>query len=151
MNRILKYAWYQLIVIIIATLFAAAVIVVMATWWRGKEVNALILLGLFALVHLFKVFYPLKPGEIAFDERDEQIMHRATRHSFIITWYMFALGGLIPVLIIGNGSIHMMYYGWLVFVAAILFRVIWSVSAIIQYGQENTGSKDLKVAEGSIV
>ncbi len=133
MNRILKYAWYQLIVILVATLFGIVSLAVIAVYWRGKEFSALIPLGLFASVHLFKVFFPLKPGEIAFDERDETIMRKATRLSFTITWYLFAAGGLIPILIIGNGSIHVMYYGWLVFFAAILFRIIWSISAIVQY------------------
>ena len=135
MNRVLKYAWYQLIVIITATLVTAAAIGIITVYWRGKEFNALIPLGLFGLVHLYKVFFPLKAGEIAFDERDEKIMSRATKISFMSIFYIFAAGCLIPVLIIGNGSIHVMYLGWLFFAAAVLFRIIWSIAVIIQYGR----------------
>ena len=106
MNRVLKYAWYQLVVILTATVFAAVVFSILAIYWLGKEFTILIPLGLFALIGFYKVFFPLKAGEIAFDERDENIMNRATRTSFVASWYLFALGCLIPVIVIGNGSIH---------------------------------------------
>ena len=134
MNRVLKYAWYQLIVIITATLVTAAAIGIITVYWRGKEFNALIPLGLFALVHLYKVFFPLKAGEIAFDERDETIMNRATKISFMVFWYAFVLSCLIPLLVIRNGTIHVMYLGWAIFSAAIILRISWSVSVIVHYG-----------------
>jgi uncharacterized MAPEG superfamily protein len=81
------------------------------------------------------VFFPLKAGEVAFDERDETIMNRATKISFMSIFYIFAAGCLVPILVIGNGSIHVMYLGWLFFSAAVLFRIIWSISVIIQYGR----------------
>ena len=55
MNRVLKYAWYQLIVVSTATLFAGVSIWIIATYWRGKEVSAIIPLGLFAFVHFYRV------------------------------------------------------------------------------------------------
>ena len=140
MNRVLKYAWYQLIVILAAVVFAAVTLGIILTYWSGKEFSILIPLAPLVLVHLFKVFFPLKAGEIAFDERDEQIMSRATKISFMSIFYIFAAGCLVPILVIGNGSIHVMYLGWLFFAAAVLFRIIWSVAAIIQYGR--TGDND---------
>ena len=138
MNRILKYAWYQLIIVITATLFAVVVITVTATVYRGKEFSAIIPLGLFAFVHLFKVFFPLKPGEIPFDERDISIMRHATRISLVILMYVYAACCLVPVLIIGNGSIHVMYLGGLVLLTSILFRITWAVDIIVQYRKGGT-------------
>ncbi|MHC4237427.1 MAG: hypothetical protein ACYSOF_02135 [Planctomycetota bacterium] len=140
MNRVLKYAWYQLIVILAAIALMAVTIGIIAIYWRGKEFSALIVLWPLVLVHFYKVFFPLKAGEIAFDERDEKIMNRATKISFMSIFYIFAAGCLVPILVIGNGSIHVMYLGWLLFTATILFRIIWSVAVIIQYGR--TGVKD---------
>jgi hypothetical protein len=148
MNRVLKYAWYQLIVIITATLVTAVTLAIIATYWRGKEFNALIPLGLFAMVHLYKVFFPLKAGEIAFDERDEQIMNQATKMSFMVFWYAFVLSCLIPLLMIGNGTIHVMYLGWAIFSAAIILRISWSVSVILQYGGGVSDDNNDQVLKG---
>jgi uncharacterized membrane protein len=35
MNRVLKYAWYQLIVVIVATLFAAVTILIAVKYWHS--------------------------------------------------------------------------------------------------------------------
>ena len=138
MNRILKYAWYQLIIVITATLFATVIITVTAIAYRGKGFSTILLLGPFAFVHLFKVFFPLKPGEIPFDERDQSIMQHATRISFVILMYVYAACCLIPILIIGNGSIHVMYLGGLVLFTSILFRITWAVDVIVQYRKGGT-------------
>jgi hypothetical protein len=150
MNRVLKYAWYQLIVIIAAIVFAGVSVWIIATYWRGKEFSILIPLAPLVLVHLFKVFFPLKAGEIAFDERDEKIMSRATTISFMSIFYIFAAGCLLPVLIIGNGSIHVMYLGWLFFAAAIAFRIIWSISVIVQYGRTSADDNLDTILKGEI-
>lgn len=150
MNRILKYAWYQLIVILAAIVFAALTLWIIFLYWRGKEFSILIPLWPLVLVHFYRVFFPLKPGEIAFDERDNNIRGRATKLSFMITWYLFALGGLIPVFVIGNGSIHVMYYGWLVFFLALLLRIIWSVAVILQYGHTRSDDTSDLMPEGSV-
>ncbi len=148
MNRVLKYAWYQLVVILTAMLFAGVLVWIMATYWRGKEISAVIILGPLALVHLFKVFFPLKAGEIEFDERDETIKTGATLLSFAVFWYVFALSCLIPILVIGNGSIHVMYLGGLLLAAVVLFRMTWSIAVIVQYGRGGNDSKDNKQMEG---
>ncbi len=140
MNRVLKYAWYQLFAIIAAIVFMAVTIGIITIYWWGKEFNALIVLWPLVLVHFYKVFFPLKAGEIAFDERDEAIMSRATKISFMSIFYIFAAGCLIPVLVIGNGTIHVIYLGGLLFVAGVLFRIIWSITVIIKYGR--TGDND---------
>jgi uncharacterized membrane protein len=139
MNRVLKYAWYQLIVTIAATLFATVVLLIAAKYWRGKEFSAVIPFCLFVFVHLYRVIFPLKPGEIAFDERDVNIKNRATRISFTIFWYVFALSCLIPILVIGNGSIHVMYLGGVLLGAAILIRITWTIAVIVQYGRGGKG------------
>jgi len=77
-------------------------------------------------------------------------MNRATRISFIVSWYLFVLGCLLPVLIIGNGSIHVMYLGWMVFAAAILFRIVWSVAAIIQYGRGGNNNDVAPTQKGEL-
>jgi membrane protein CcdC involved in cytochrome C biogenesis len=148
MNRVLKYAWYQLIVMLTAMLYAGVLVWIMATYWRGKEVSAVIILGPFALIHLFKVFFPLKAGKIEFDERDVTIKTGATLLSFTVFWYVFALSCLVPILVIGNGSIHVMYLGGLLLVAVVLFRITWSIAVIVQYGRGGNGSKDNKQMEG---
>ena len=134
MNRVLKYAWYQLIVIITATLFAAVTLLIASLYFRGKEFSAIIPFCLFVFVHLYRVFFPLKEGQIAFDERDIQIKNRATLISFTIFWYAFILICIIPILAIGNGSIHVMYLGGTLLGCAISFRIVWSIAVIIQYG-----------------
>ncbi|MBW1895166.1 MAG: hypothetical protein JRI91_15965 [Deltaproteobacteria bacterium] len=148
MNRVLKYAWYQLIVMLTGMLYAGVSIWIIATYWRGKEFSALIVLGPLALVELFKVFFPLKAGEIEFDERDVTIKTGATLLSFTVFWYVFILSCLIPILVIGNGSIHVMYLGGLLLVAGVLFRITWSIAVIVQYGRGGNGGKDNKQMEG---
>jgi len=51
MNRVLKYAWYQLIVIIAATIFTAVTLLIVSLYFRGKEFSAVIPFFLFAFVH----------------------------------------------------------------------------------------------------
>ncbi len=136
MNRVLRYAWYQLIVIVIAAIVMAVTLGLIAVYWPGKEFNALIPLGLFALVHFYPVFFPLKAGEIAFDERDEKIKDRATHISFTVLWYAFVLACLIPLLSMSNRSIPVMYLGGMIFTAAVLMRIVWSIAVIVQYGKD---------------
>jgi hypothetical protein len=150
MNRVFKYAWYQLIVILAAIVLMAVTVGIIFVYWRGKEFSALIVLWPLVLAHLFKVFFPLKAGEIAFDERDEKIMNRATKISFMSIFYIFAAGCLIPVLVIGNGSIHVMYLGWLFFAAAVAFRIIWSIAVIIQYGRTSSDDNIDTILKGEI-
>ena len=42
MNRVLKYAWYQLIVVLAAMVYAGISIWIIAIYWRGKEFSILI-------------------------------------------------------------------------------------------------------------
>ena len=134
MNRVLKYACYQLIMIIAATIFVVVTVFIAAQYWKGKEFSAVIPFCLFAFVHFYRVFFPLKAGEIAFDERDEQIKKRATMISFNIFWYAFILFCIIPILTIGNGKIHVMYLGGVLLGAAILIKITWTIAVIVQYG-----------------
>jgi hypothetical protein len=142
MNRVLKYAWYQLIVIAAALIWGGVFVWVVLTWWRGNEFSALIPLTPLVLVHFYRVFFQLKAREIAFDERDEKIMNQATKMSFMVFWYAFVLSCLGPLLVIGNGTIHVMYLGWAIFSAAIILRISWSVSVIVQYGGRGTDGQE---------
>lgn len=148
MNRVLKYAWYQLIVILAAIVFAAVTLWIVWTFSRGSEFSALIPLGPFALVHFFRIFFPLKAGEIAFDERDEMIRNRATKICFIVFWYAVILCCLVPLLVIGNGSIHVMYLGWMIFMTALLARIAWAIAVIVQYGREGNNDTGDAILEG---
>jgi len=87
------------------------------------------------------VIFPLKPGEIDFDERDENIMNRATKISFVIFWYAFILICIIPILAIGNGSIHVMYLGGALVGCGISLRLTWSIAVIVQYGRGGKGEQ----------
>jgi hypothetical protein len=148
MNRVLKYAWYQLIVVLAAIVFAGVAISLMATYWRGKDVNIVFIVGPLAIVHLFKVFFPLKAGEIAFDERDETIKKGAALFSLVVFWYAFVLSCLIPILVIGNGSIHVMYLGGLLLMAALIYRIAWSISVIVQYRRGGRNDNESAQIEG---
>ncbi|MFH0807101.1 MAG: hypothetical protein V2A57_01640, partial [Elusimicrobiota bacterium] len=75
-------------------------------------------------------------------ERDEKIKNRATNISFVILWYVFILSCLIPLLVIGNGSIHVMYLGWLVFFAVVFLRITWSIAVIVQYGRGGNNGQE---------
>ena len=98
--------------------------------------------------HFYRVFFPLKAGEIAFDERDEAFMNRATNLSFKILWYMLILSCLIPLIIIGNGKIHVMYLGWMIFALGITLRITWSVTVIVQYGRTRSNDMTDPILEG---
>ena len=119
-------------------------------YWGKNELNFLIPLAPFALIHFYRVFFPLRPGEIAFDERDEVIMHRASRWSFILFWYAFILSCLVPLILIGNGRIHVMYLGWMVFAGAVLLRLTWSVAVILQYGRTKTEDAAMSALNGGL-
>ena len=150
MNRVLKYAWYQLIVIAAAIVWAAGFVWVVLTWWRQNEFSALVPLAPLVLVHFYRVFFPLKAGEIAFDERDEVIMNRATKISFIVFWYMFILCCIVPLVIIGNGTIHVSYLGGMLFALALILRIVWSVAVIIQYGRTGDNHNPDTMPEGGL-
>ena len=62
MNRVLKYAWYQLIVVIVATLFAAVTILIAIKYWQGKEFSAVIPFCLCSFIFT-EYFFRLKPGK----------------------------------------------------------------------------------------
>lgn len=148
MNRVLKYAWYQLIVILAAIVWAAVSGWIIVCYFGKNEFSALIPLAPLALVHFYRVFFPLKAGEIAFDERDEMIKNRATNICFVVFWYAVILCCLVPLLAIGNGSIHVSYLGWLIFTTALLSRIAWSIAVIVQYGRSGNDDNISEVLEG---
>ena len=135
MNRIQKIAIYQLIVIF--TALGAAVIVWMAV--RNKDWEyayfGLIPLILLVFVHFDRVFFPIKAGEIVYDERDEMVKKKAVVIAYTVFWIAFVFGCIIPLFILGpNTTIHISVLPWMVFCAAIIIRVVWSISILVQYG-----------------
>jgi hypothetical protein len=141
MNRIQKIAWYQLVVIIAGLVITGAAVAVVVHTKGGEYVHfGLIPLLLLAFVHFDRVFFPLKAGQIAFDERDDMIRKKAVRVAYTVFWVAFILGCIVPYLILGpKSSISVGILPLMVFCAAIIIRIVWSVAVLVQYGR---GGKD---------
>ncbi|UCE99944.1 MAG: hypothetical protein JSV82_02440, partial [Planctomycetota bacterium] len=141
MNRTQKIAWYQLIVIILG-LGVTAVVVGAVVYTKGIECAhiGLIPLILLVFVHFDRVFFPIKAGQIVFDERDEVIAKRAVVTAYTVFWVAFILGGIVPLFVLGSkATISVGVLPCMVFCGAIIIRVVWSVAVIVQYGR---GGKD---------
>jgi membrane protein CcdC involved in cytochrome C biogenesis len=63
---------------------------------------------------------------------------------------MFILCCIIPLIIIGNGTIHVSYLGGMLFTLALILRIIWSVAVIIQYGRTGTNDNADTILKGEI-
>ncbi|MHC4927550.1 MAG: hypothetical protein ACYTER_09550 [Planctomycetota bacterium] len=148
MNRVLKYAWYQLIIVVFAIIFAAITLGVIITWFHDQKCHAILVLWPLIFVDLFKYFFPLKKEEIEFDERDVTIKKHASTMALVVFWYVFILSCIIPLVVIGNGSIPVMYLGGLLLAAALIYRITWSISVILQYGRTNIDCEAKIVTEG---
>lgn len=140
MNRLQKIAVYQLTVIF--TALVAAVIVWIAVRSKGWEYAyfGLIPLILLTFVRFDRMFFPIKAGEIVYDERDEMVKKKAVVTAYTVFWIAFVLGCIIPLFILGpNSTIHISVLPWMVFCAAVIVRVVWSIAILVQYGW---GGKD---------
>ena len=114
MNRLQKIALYQLTVIF--TALAAAVTVWMVICSKGWEYAyfGLIPLIILVLVRFGSMFFPIKAGEIVYDERDEIVRKKAVVTAYTVFWIAFVLGCIIPLFILGpNATIHISVLpGW---------------------------------------
>lgn len=134
MCRLQKLAWYQLVVLI-GWIIVMAAVAAIVYWYRlNQEILAFpLLLGVF--VQFDRVFFPLRPGRIEYDERDAAIKQKAVNLAYGIFWYAFVFGSLSAYLILGpmssmpTGAFVIMILG-----GAILLRLVWSIAVIVQYG-----------------
>ena len=134
MNRLQKIAWYQLIVIL--TALGLGGVVTLVVFNKGGEYSKLALLPLLVLafVNFDRMFFPLKAGEIALDERDESIKKKAVTTAYTIFWFAFIAGCIVPfILLDGTGSVPIIVLPVMVLCAAVLVRLVWSVMVLIQY------------------
>ncbi len=136
MNRLQKVAWYQLIVIFaVLGLTAITVAIVVHSKGYGHAHFGLATLILLAFVHFDRVFFPLKAGQIAFDERDDMIKKKAVTVAYTVFWVAFILGCIVPYFILGPmSSISVGVLPSMLFCAAIIIRIVWSVAILVQYG-----------------
>jgi hypothetical protein len=143
MNRVQKIAWYQLIVIISGLVITGAVVAFVVHTKGSKYVHfGLMPLLLLAFVHFDRVFFPLKAGKIAFDERDDMIRKKAVTVAYTVFWVAFIFGCISPLLVLGpKASISVSVLPLMLFCAAIVIRIVWSVAVLIQYGRGGKGER----------
>lgn len=134
MNRLLKLAWYQLVVLILWMVITAAVAA--AIYYRNLAPELIVfplLLGIF--LHFDRAFFPLKPGRIEYDERDAAIKQKAMNISYTIFWLAFFFGSLIAYFVLGpTNSMPVSVFIIMIVSGAILLRFTWSVAVIVLYG-----------------
>jgi hypothetical protein len=137
MNRLQKIAWYQLVVIV-ASLGLTAVVVGVIVHGKGTRYAhfGFLPLILLAFVHFDRLFFPIKAGEIVYDERDESIKKKAVTTAYTAFWVAFIFGCIIPWFILGpKGSVSVGVLPLMLFCAALVVRIVWSVAIIVQYGR----------------
>ena len=143
MNRWQKMAWFNLVVVAITIGVAAAAVIVFTLMTGMLSQGALYGLS-FGGVIVFSLISPLifrakkQPGEVSFDERDEQIRRKADKASDNASLGLFVavcMGGLLAV---GpNGSVPVMTLPYMVCWAFIAAKIAESVATLIQYGWRN--------------
>ncbi len=134
MNRLQKLAWYQLIVLVLWIGIMAAVGA--AIYYRnldGRLITFPLLFGIF--VHFDRLFFPLKPGRVEYDERDAAIKQKAMNIAHGIFYYAFVFGCLIAYLILGPmNSTSVGVFVIMILIGAVLLRFSWSIAVIVLYG-----------------
>ena len=148
MNRLQKYAWYQLIVLILWIVITATVGAVI--YYRnldGRLITFPLLFGIF--IHFDRVFFPLKPGRVEYDERDAMIKQRAMNIAHGIFYYAFVFGSLIAYLILGPmNSMPVSVFVIMILFGAVLLRLSWSVAVIVLYGINPKQKSDTDLVKG---
>ena len=151
MCRLQKLAWYQLVVLIGWIIITAAVAAIVFRYRLNQEILAFpLLLGVF--IQFDRVFFPLRPGRIEYDERDAAIKQKALNLAYGILWYAFVFGSLIAYLVLGpTSSMPTGVFVIMILGGAILLRFVWSIAVIVQYGisSKEQSAKDLVKAQGS--
>ncbi len=134
MCRLQKLAWYQLVVLIGWIIIMAAVGAIVYWYRLNQEILTFpLLLGVF--IQFDRVFCPLRPGRIEYDERDAAIKQKALNIAYSILWYVFVFGSLIAYFVLGPmNSMPTGVFVIMILGGAILLRLAWSVTVIVQYG-----------------
>jgi hypothetical protein len=151
MNRLQKLAWYQLVVLIVW--IAAMAITAAVVYYNQLSVEWIIIPLLFGVFIQFdRMFFPLRPGKIEYDERDAAIKQKALNIAYTTFWLTFVFGSLIAYFILGPmNSMPTGVFVIMILAGAILLRLVWSVAVIIQYGisSKEKVSADLSQAQGT--
>ena len=147
MNRLQKYAWYQLVVLIMWMVIMAAVAVVIYSRNLNPEWLTLpLLFGVF--IQFDRLFFPLKPGRIEYDERDAAIKQKAMNIAHGIFYYAFVFGSLITYFILGpKNSMPTGVFVIMILGGAVLLRFVWSIAVIILYGINPKQKSDSDLAK----
>jgi cation transporter-like permease len=134
MNRLQKYAWYQLVVLTLWMVIMAVVAAVIYSKNLNPQWLTLpLLFGVF--IRFDRLFFPLKPGKIEYDERDSMIKQRALNFAYTIFWYVFVFGSLITYFILGPmNSMPTGVFVIIILSGAVLLRFAWSIAVITLYG-----------------
>jgi len=142
MNRLQKIAWYQLVVL---TLWVAVIAAVAAAiYYKDLNPELLVLPLLFGVfIHFDRVFFPLRPGKIEYDERDAAIKQKAINIAYGIFYYAFVFGSLIAYLMLGPmNSVPTGVFVIMILGGAVLLRFAWSIAVIILYGINSKQKSD---------
>lgn len=134
MNRLLKLAWYQLIVMILWTAaMGITAALILYKNLNGELITIPLLLGIF--IRFDRVFFRKKPGRIEFDERDAVIQQRALNIAFTVFYYTFIVGSMIAYFAIGPRTmIQAGVFVIMILASVILLRMGWAVAVIVLYG-----------------
>ncbi len=145
MNRWQKIAWFNMAVMIVMLLICSLVVVATGMSWRDAITPpsplTFVILPAFVLVGISaKVIFRKKPQRLDFDERDKQI-HRNSRYA---GWIAFAssmtTGVWICYLIVGpKGDLYPLVLPFLIMIGAVIYIIVASIAALIQYGLETKG------------
>jgi hypothetical protein len=142
MNRIQKIAWFFVICTVLA-LIASVVTVIIMTPRVGmpKALFGFSLIGLAGIGGFAPLFFKKRKNDIT-DERDQLIQRKAAFAGFVAAFLFAGAGCMIPFLVLGPEaaiSVKWLPQIWMIIFMAQFF--FYSVSILIQYGQENKGEK----------
>lgn len=138
MNRAQKIAAFNLIVM----LLALAIVLLSGFMKLPHLVGAIELIFVSGLIFASPLLFRRKLGRVSFDERDAIINKRATTTAYTVFWIAFIFICLIPMLALGpRKSIPVSVLPFILFCGAIIVRIVWSVTIIVQYGRGNKNAE----------
>jgi hypothetical protein len=144
MNRWQKIAWFNLIVIVagsVISMVAAGTLPPDERLMPPNRISVVIIISL-VLVGMAKTIFRKSDKEVDFDERDKQI-HRRPK---LFGWTGFGLGMAATIMVcylaVGpRGSFPPLVLPIIPLVGTVLYIIVASVAALIQYGWKIKGEK----------
>ena len=142
MNRSQKIAWSFVICTVLA--LVASVVTVNIMYKKvgmPKAMFGFSLIGLGGIAGFAPLFFRKRKGDIV-DERDQLIQRKAAFSGFAAAFLFAGAGCMIPFFALGPEatiSVKWLPQMWMIIFMAQFF--FYSVSILIQYGQENKGEK----------